>query len=81
MLLLGITEIQSKPTIFKQNDIIEIEDKRKNMKIGYFISSKYENELKPLLEKIEKMEKIEKLKRLREYQDLEFLEVGVDDEI
>jgi len=81
MLIFGITELQSKPAILKQNDIIEIEDKRKNIKLGYFISSKYEDELKPILEKINKRKKIEKLKKLKKHQDLEFLEAGIDDDI
>ena len=77
----GITDIQNKPSLIKSIDIAEIIDKRANIVLGYFISSKYENYIKPLLEKLEKEEKLAKLKKLKEHQDLEFAELGVDDGI
>ena len=77
----GITDIQNKPSLIKSIDIAEIIDKRATIALGYFISSKYENYIKPLLEKLEKEEKLAKLKKLKEHQDLEFAELGVDDGI
>ena len=59
--------------------ISKIVDKRKHQDIGYFISSKYENLILDIIQKIEYQEKIAKLKKLKKFQDLEFLEVGVDD--
>ena len=79
MLTCGVSDIQTKPAIFKQNDILEIEDKRKNISLGFFISSKYSDMLKPILKEIEQKERVAKLKKLKQHQDLEFLEVGVDD--
>jgi len=79
MLTCGVSDIQAKPAIFKQNNILEIEDKRKNITLGFFISAKYSDMLKPILLKIEKEKKIEKLNKLKEHQDIEFLELGVDD--
>ena len=81
MIRYGITEIESKPSLIKNMDISEIVDKRKNSVVGYFISQKYYKEIKPVLEQISKKEKIEKLKKLKYHQDMEFLELGVDDEI
>ena len=49
--------------------------------LGYFISSKYEKQIKPIVDEIEKEEKLLKLKKLKAHQDLEFVEVGVDDGI
>jgi len=77
----GISEIQAKPSIFKELSISKIVDKRKHQDVGYFISSKYESFIENILKQIEKKEKISKLKKLKEYQDLEFLEVGVNDGI
>ena len=79
MLSYGITDIQSKPSLIKSMDIGEIVDKRAHLTIGYFISSKYESYIRPLIEKIDKEEKLAKLKRLKKHQDLEFAELGVDD--
>jgi len=73
----GISEIQAKPSIFKELSISKIVDKRKHQDIGYFISSKYEKFIDKILKEIEKKEKISKLKKLKKYQDLEFLEVGI----
>ena len=75
----SITEFQTKPSIFKEFDLVAVVDKRSNKKLGYFISSKYEDLIHNTIKKIEKEEKIEKLKRLKKHQDLEFLELGVDD--
>jgi len=77
----GISEIQAKPSIFKELTISKIVDKRKHQDIGYFISSKYEKFIEHIIKDIERKEKIAKLKKLKKYQDLEFLEVGVDDGI
>ncbi|NKQ40539.1 MAG: hypothetical protein HF962_03105 [Sulfurovum sp.] len=75
----GITALQTQPSLFKQMTISKIVDKRKHIDIGYFISSKYEDIIFDVIQKIEYQEKIAKLKKLKKYQDLEFLEVGVDD--
>jgi len=79
MLEYGITELQTQPSLFKQMTISKIVDKRKHINIGYFISSKYEDIIFDVIQKIEHKEKLAKLKKLKQYQDLEFLEVGVDD--
>ena len=49
MLIYGITDIQNKPSLIKSMDIAQIVDKRKNITLGYFISSKYEKQIKPLI--------------------------------
>ena len=79
MLSYGITDIQSKPSLIKTMDIGKIVDKRAHLTVGYFISSKYESYIKPIIEKIDREEKLSKLKRLKDHQDLEFAELGVDD--
>ena len=79
MIEYGITALQTQPSLFKQMTISKIVDKRKHIDIGYFISSKYENIISEVIQKIEHQEKLAKLKKLKYYQDLEFLEVGVDD--
>jgi hypothetical protein len=75
----GITALQTQPSLFKSMAISKIIDKRKHQDIGYFISSKYEDLILDIIQKIEHQEKIAKLKKLKKFQDLEFLEVGVDD--
>ena len=77
MLSYGITDIQTKPSLIKSMDIGQIVDKRAHTTIGYFISNKYEDYIRLLIEKL--IEKINKLKRLKKHQDLEFVELGVDD--
>ena len=79
MLSYGVTDIQTKPSLIKTMDIGKIVDKRKHITLGYYISAKYENYIRPVIEKIDKEKKIAKLKRLKEHQDLEFAEVGIDD--
>ena len=79
MLSYGITDIQTKPSLIKQMDIGETIDKRKHITLGYFISTKYESYIRPIIDKIDKEEKLAKLNRLKEHQDLEFAELGVDD--
>jgi len=81
MIEYGITTLQTKPKLFKQMTISKIVDKRKNIDIGYFISSKYESLISDIIQKIEQQEKISKLKKLKQHQDIDFLEVGVDDGI
>jgi hypothetical protein len=81
MIEYGITTLQTQPSLFKQMTISKIVDKRKHTNIGYFISSKYEDIISDVIQKIEYQEKIAKLQKLKQYQDLEFLEVGVDDGI
>ncbi|GGD35745.1 hypothetical protein GCM10012288_07110 [Malaciobacter pacificus] len=77
----GVTDIQNKPSLIKAMDIAEIIDRRKHITLGYFISSKYEEQIRPLIEKIDREEKLAKLKKLKQHQDLEFAELGVDDGI
>ena len=77
----GVTDIQNKPSLIKAIDIAEIIDRRKHTTLGYFISSKYEEKIRPLIEKIDREEKLAKLKKLKNHQDLEFVELGVDDGI
>ena len=81
MITYGITDIQNKPSLIKAIDIAEIIDRRKHTTLGYFISSKYEEKIRPLIEKIDREEKLAKLKKLKNHQDLEFAELGVDDGI
>jgi len=77
----GITTLQTKPKLFKEMTISKIVDKRKQIDIGYFISSKYSDLVEDIIKKIEHQEKIAKLEKLKKHQDLDFLEVGVDDGI
>ncbi len=77
----GVTDIQNKPSLIKAMDIALIIDKRKHTTLGYFISSKYEKQIRPLIEKIDREEKLAKLNKLKQHQDLEFAELGVDDGI
>ena len=77
----GVTDIQNKPSLIKAMDIAEIIDRRKHTTLGYFISSKYEKQIRPLIEKIDREEKLLKLNKLKQHQDLEFAELGVDDGI
>ncbi len=79
MLSYGITDIQTKPSLIKQMDMGKIIDKRSRITLGYFISSKYDRLITPIIKQIEREKKIEKLKRLKAHQDLEFAELGVDD--
>lgn len=81
MLTYGVTDIQNKPSLIKAIDIAKIIDRRKNITLGYFISAKYEDIIKPIIEKIDREEKLAKLKKLKNHQDLEFAELGVDDGI
>jgi len=79
MISLGITEIQTKPSLIKKLDLGKIVDKRADKVLGYFISSKFDDLITPIIKQIEKEEKIKKLKILKHYQDLEFAEIGIDD--
>ena len=81
MTIYGVTDIQNKPSLIKAMDIAEIIDRRKHITLGYFISSKYEKQIRPLIEKIDREEKLAKLNKLKQHQDLEFAEIGVDDGI
>jgi hypothetical protein len=81
MLTYGVTDIQNKPSLIKAIDIAKIIDRRKNITLGYFISAKYEDIIKPIIEKIDREEKLAKLHKLKNHQDLEFNELGVDDGI
>ena len=79
MLSYGITDIQSKPSLIKSMDIGKIVDKRTHTTLGYFISTKYESYISPIVDRINREEKLDKLRRLQAHQDLEFAELGVDD--
>ena len=79
MLSYGITDIQNKPSLIKTMDIGKIVDKRAHLTLGYFISSKYDDYVKPLIEKIDREEKLKKLHLLKTHDELEFDELGVDD--
>ena len=81
MLSYGITDIQTKPSLIEQIDMGKIIDKRAHKTLGYFISSKYDKQITPIIEQIEKEEKLNKLKQLKAHQDLEFAELGIDDGI
>lgn len=81
MLTYGVTDIQNKPSLIKMMDVAQIIDRRKNTTLGYFISSKYNDIIKPIIDKIDREEKLAKLHKLKNYQDLEFAEIGVDDGI
>ena len=71
MLIYGITDIQNKPSLIKSMDIAQIVDKRKNITLGYFISSKYEKQIKPLIGNIDRDEKLSKLKKLKQHEVFE----------
>ena len=75
----GVTDIKNKPSLIKAMDIAQIIDRRKHTTLGYFISSKYEKQIRPLIDKIDREEKLAKLNKLKQHQDLEFAELGVDD--
>ena len=79
MLSYGITDIQMKPSLIKKLDMGKIIDKRAHTTLGYFISSKYDKLITPIIEQIEKEEKLSKLRLLKAHQDLEFAELGVED--
>ena len=79
MLSYGITDIQMKPSLIKKMDMGRIVDKRAHTTLGYFISSKYDKLITPIIEQIEKEEKLSKLRLLKAHQDLEFAELGVED--
>jgi hypothetical protein len=79
MLSYGITDIQTKPSLIKKIDMGKIIDRRAHTTLGYFISSKYDKLITPIIEQIEKEEKLNKLKLLKAHQDLEFAELGVAD--
>jgi hypothetical protein len=79
MLSYGISDIQNKPSLMKIMDVAEIVDRRAHTTLGYFISSKYDRFIIPIIEQINKDEKISKLKLLKKHQDLEFAELGVED--
>ena len=61
MLTYGVTDIQNKPSLIKMMDVAEIIDRRAHTTLGYFISSKYEKQIRPLIEKIDREEKLLKL--------------------
>ena len=63
MTIYGVTDIQNKPSLIKAMDIAEIIDRRKHITLGYFISSKYEKQIRPLIEKIDREEKLAKLNK------------------
>lgn len=79
MLSYGITDIQNKPSLIKNMTIGKFIDKRAHKTLGYFISSKYEQYIEELLEKIEKEERKVKLQKIKNATDLDFLEHGIDD--
>ena len=74
MIEYGITDIQTKPSILKENSISKIVDKRKHTNIGYFISAKYEDMISDILKTIERQEKISKLNKIKQHQDMDFLD-------
>ena len=69
MIKISISEIQKKPSVFKNEEILDIVDKRDNKKIGIFIPKKYEKYFNLILKKIEKEEKLKILKKIKEIDD------------
>jgi len=69
MIKVSITQIQKKPSIFKNEEILDIVDKRDNKEIGIFIPKKYEKYFNLILKKIEKEEKLRILKKIKEVDD------------
>ncbi|WP_187647457.1 hypothetical protein [Nitrosophilus labii] len=69
MIKVSISQIQKKPSIFKNEEILDIVDKRDNKEIGIFIPKKYEKYFNLILEKIEKEEKLKILKKIKEVDD------------
>ena len=49
MIIYGITDIQNKPSLIKAIDIAKIIDRRAHTTLGYFISSKYDSYIKPIM--------------------------------
>lgn len=50
MITYGVTDIQNKPSLIKKMDVAEIIDRRAHTTLGYFISSKYDSYIKPIIE-------------------------------
>jgi len=69
MIKVSISQIQKKPSIFKNEEILDIVDKRDNKEIGIFIPKKYEKYFNLILKKIEKEEKLKILKKIKEVDD------------
>jgi len=61
----SISELQRHPSLLKQNEVLDIIDKRDKTRVGVFIPKKYERLLEELLEKIERQKRAQKLKKIK----------------
>ncbi|WP_187646870.1 hypothetical protein [Nitrosophilus labii] len=64
---IGIRELARNIKILDEYDLIEIEDKKTKKSKGIFVSNKYADEIKKLIEEKEKREKEERLKRILKF--------------
>ncbi len=64
---LGIRDITRNFSILDNYDYVKIEDKKAHKTKGFFVSQKYADEVKKLLEKKKRKDKIEKFNKLMEY--------------
>jgi len=81
MTKINISQLRN-PKIFEINEILEIVNKKKRKKIGYFIPIQFEDKLKNFLDELKKEEKRKLLKRIAKAQKLDRIEEGsIDDGI
>ncbi len=64
---IGIRELARNIKILDEYDLIEIEDKKSKKSKGIFVSNKYAEEIKKLIEEKEKKEKEAKLDRILQF--------------
>ena len=65
--VIGIRDLVRNTSLLEEYDYVEIEDKRTHEYKGLFISPKYAQEMKQILEEKLAKEKEEKLNRLRKF--------------
>ena len=65
--VIGIRDLVRNASLLEEYDYVEIEDKRTHEYKGLFISPKYAQEMKQILEEKLAKEKEEKLSRLRKF--------------
>ncbi len=64
---IGVRELARNIKILDEYDLIEIEDKKSKKSKGIFVSNKYADEIKKLIEEKEKKEKERKLNRILQF--------------
>ena len=65
----SISELQRHPSLLKQDEILDIIDKRDKRRVGVFIPSRYEGIVTELLERIKSQERLAKLRKLKNVDD------------